>query len=111
VWTAVQEGQAIPQSRRAAGNDDKPQTRASIVQVTNLGITVKDSPQNTIVFVTRLDNGSPVEGANVSIIGLDNKVLERTDRERRHRECLGDAAPRSQRLVEVCLHRHRREGR
>ena len=74
VWTAVQEGQAIPLSRRAAGNDDNPQTRASIVQVTNLGITVKDSPQNTIVFVTRLDNGSPVEGANVSIIGLDNKV-------------------------------------
>jgi len=65
VWTAVREGEAIPQARRAMGTSDKPQIRASIVQVTNLGITVKDSPQNTLVFVTRLDNGSAVEGANV----------------------------------------------
>jgi alpha-2-macroglobulin len=77
VWTAIGEGQPIPQSRRAAGLDAAPQTRASIVQVTNLGITVKDSPQNTLVFVTRLDNGSPVEGATVSIISVDNKVLWR----------------------------------
>ena len=32
--------------------------RASLVQVTNLGISVKDSPQNTLVFVTRLDTGA-----------------------------------------------------
>ena len=47
-------------------------TRSSLVQVTNLGITVKDSPQNTLVFVTRLDNGAPVSGANVSIVRTDN---------------------------------------
>ena len=35
-------------------------------------ITVKDSPQNTLVFVTRLDNGAPVPGANVSIVRIDN---------------------------------------
>jgi len=83
VWTAVREGESIPKARRAAGNEDKPQTRASVVQVTNLGISVKDSPQNTAVFVTRLDNGSPVEGAQVSIISLENKVFwsGRTDRE------------------------------
>ena len=77
VWTAVREGEPIPQARRRSGNQDRPQTRASIVQVTNLGITVKDSPQNTLVFVTRLDNGSAVEGANVSIISVDNKVFWR----------------------------------
>jgi alpha-2-macroglobulin len=75
VWTAVRDGEPIPQARRASGTGDKPQTRSSIVQVTNLGVTVKDSPQNTLVFVTRLDNGSPVEGANVSIISVDNKVF------------------------------------
>ncbi len=75
IWTAVREGEAIPQSRRASGDADKPQTRASIVQVTNLGITVKDSPQNTLVFVTRLDNGTAVAGANVSIINLENKMV------------------------------------
>jgi hypothetical protein len=77
VWTAVREGEPIPQARRRSGNQAKPQTRASIVQVTNLGITVKDSPQNTLVFVTRLDNGSAVEGANVSIISVDHKVFWR----------------------------------
>ncbi len=75
VWTAVREGESIPKARRADGNNDKPQTRASVVQVTNLGITVKDSPQNTAVFVTRLDNGSPVEGAKVSIISIRNNVI------------------------------------
>jgi uncharacterized protein YfaS (alpha-2-macroglobulin family) len=75
VWTALGEGRIIPQARRAVGADAKPQVRASVVQVTNLGISVKDSPQNTVVFVTRLDNGSPVEGAKVSIISLDNKVF------------------------------------
>ena len=49
-------------------------TRATVVQVTNLGLTVKDSPQNTLVFVTRLDDAAPVEGARVSIVTLDNKV-------------------------------------
>jgi hypothetical protein len=77
VWTAVREGEAIPNAHRAAGDTEKPQTRASVVQVTNLGISVKDSPQNTLVFVTRLDNGSPVEGANVSIVRLDNRVFWR----------------------------------
>jgi uncharacterized protein YfaS (alpha-2-macroglobulin family) len=77
VWTAVREGEAIPKAHRAGSEAEKPQTRASVVQVTNLGISVKDSPQNTLVFVTRLDNGSPVSGANVSIVRLDNKVFWR----------------------------------
>src|SRR5262249_17444857 len=47
---------------------------ATIVQVTNLGITVKDSPQNTLVFVTRLDTGAPVSNAAVSIIRTDNST-------------------------------------
>ena len=46
-------------------------TRATVVQVTNLGLTVKDSPQNTLVFVTRLDNALPVEGAKVSVVLTD----------------------------------------
>ena len=45
------------------------------MQVTNLGITVKDSPQNTLIFVTRLDNAAPVEGATVSIINTKNETF------------------------------------
>jgi uncharacterized protein YfaS (alpha-2-macroglobulin family) len=71
VWTAVEDGEPIG---RAARFPDA-RVRASLVQVTNLGITVKDSPQNTLVFVTRLDNGAPVPGARVSIVDTRNQAV------------------------------------
>jgi uncharacterized protein YfaS (alpha-2-macroglobulin family) len=74
VWTAVREGEKLPRTRSYSGGD---RTRASVVQVTNLGITVKDSPQNTLVFVTRLDNGAAVAGASVSIVRRDNSTFWR----------------------------------
>ncbi len=69
VWAAVEVGQPI-----ARAHTYGQRTRATVVQVTNLGLTVKDSPQNTLVFVTRLDNALPVDGAKVSIVTLENKV-------------------------------------
>jgi uncharacterized protein YfaS (alpha-2-macroglobulin family) len=69
VWAAVENGVSIQNAKRSL----QP-TRASLVQVTNLGVTVKDSPQNTLVFVTRLDNAVPVAGAKVSIINRDNSI-------------------------------------
>ncbi len=69
LWTAVENGASIPNAKRSV----QP-VRASLVQVTNLGVTVKDSPQNTLVFVTRLDNAAPVAGAKVSIINRDNSL-------------------------------------
>jgi uncharacterized protein YfaS (alpha-2-macroglobulin family) len=71
VWAALQPGGTIDRSR-PWGDGRMP--ISSVVQVTNLGITVKDSPQNTLVLVTRLDTGAPVGGADVSIIKLDNSV-------------------------------------
>lgn len=71
VWAAVQDGDAIA---RAHQSPDA-RTVATVVQVTNLGISVKDSPQNTLIFVTALDTGKPVAGANVAIRTLDNKVF------------------------------------
>ena len=65
------EGAPIPRARQEA----KPPVQASVVQVTNLALTVKDSPQNTLVLVTRLDDGEPVAGATVSIRTLDNAVF------------------------------------
>ena len=72
VWAAVQPGATIQRARPFVDSAARP--IATVVQVTNLGITVKDSPQNTLVFVTRLDNGMPVGGADVSIIRVDNSV-------------------------------------
>jgi len=70
VWAAVQEGDPIAQSRPYGRN----LTRSTIVQVTNLGVSVKDSPLNTLVMVTRLDDAKPVAGAKVSLRTTDNAV-------------------------------------
>jgi len=71
VWAAVKDEQALARAPRA--KDPKP--RSSVVQVTNLGLTVKDSPHDTTVLVSSLDRGQPVEGAKVSIRTLDNAVF------------------------------------
>ena len=71
VWAALQEGEAIPK----AHHEPEERPAASLIQVTNLGINVKDSPANTLIFVTRLDSAQPVEGAQVAIRNLDNKVV------------------------------------
>src|SRR5205809_2826159 len=56
VWAAVKAGQPIPRAKRLTDEYQQPDTTGTLVQVTNLGISVKDSPQNTVVMVTRLDN-------------------------------------------------------
>src|SRR5688500_1566097 len=71
VWAAIKEGAPIPRAHQ----DSKPPVRASVVQVTTLALTVKDSPRNTLVLVTRLDDGEPVQGATVTIRTLDNAVF------------------------------------
>ena len=68
AWAAIREGTPIPKAHQ----ETKPPVRASVVQVTNLALTVKDSPRNTLVMVTRLDDGEPVSGAAVTIRTLDN---------------------------------------
>ena len=83
------------------------------MQVTNLGITVKDSPQNTLVFVTRLDDAEPVAGARVSIRTPDNAVFwtgvtgRGTASRWRPRTALRDP----ERVLGVPLPRHGGEGR
>lgn len=70
VWAAIQPGATIPKANRF---DEK--VTATVVQTTNLGLSVKDSPQNTLILVTRLDDAKPVAGAKVSIRTTENKVV------------------------------------
>jgi alpha-2-macroglobulin len=70
VWAALQDQDRMPKAKAS----ESPALKSTLVQVTNLGISVKDSPQNVLVFVTRLDDGMPVEGATVSIRTLENTV-------------------------------------
>ncbi len=76
VWAAIKELEPIPLARRYT-DEGVDRIRASVVQVTNLGISIKDSPQNTLLFVTRLDTGAPVAGARVSLVRLDNSIYWR----------------------------------
>lgn len=73
LWAAIEEGKPIARSHLAG--DGAP--RSTIIQVTNLGLTVKDSPQNTLIFVTRLDTGAPVAGVNVAIRNTANQEVWR----------------------------------
>lgn len=70
LWAALRDGDPIP---RAHETDTARPTRSTLVQVTNLGLSVKDSPHNTLVFVTRLDTGAPAPGARVAIRDLENR--------------------------------------
>jgi uncharacterized protein YfaS (alpha-2-macroglobulin family) len=70
VWAAVENGTSVENARRP-----RRPLRASVVQITNLGVTVKHSPHNTLVFVTRLYDAAPVAGAKVSIVNRDNSLL------------------------------------
>jgi alpha-2-macroglobulin len=73
VWVAVRDGDPIAKAEIYGGAEVT--TRSTLVQVTNLGLSVKDSPQNTLVFVTRLDTAAPVAGAKVSIRNAENQVI------------------------------------
>jgi alpha-2-macroglobulin len=79
VWAAVAPGEVQPRSVPANGS----RPRSTLLQVTNLGISFKESPQSTLVFVTRLDTGAPVPDARVSIVDTANVTQWRgtTDRD------------------------------
>jgi hypothetical protein len=70
AWAELAPGNPISRSRFG-----EREGASTLLQVTNLGISVKDSPQNTLIFVTRLDDARPVEGAKVSIRTLENKIF------------------------------------
>lgn len=73
VWAAIRDGAPIARSKPITPGA----TKSSLVQVTNLGLTVKDAPEGTLVFVTRLDNAAPVAGATVSLIGTNEQAAWR----------------------------------
>lgn len=72
VWAAVAPVEALPGSAMPAQFGRR---RGALLQVTNLGITVKDSPYSTLVAVTRLDNAGAVPGARVSIVTAEGRPL------------------------------------
>ena len=106
LWAAVAPAELLPRACTAYGR-----APGTLLQVTNLGITVKDSPQSTLVFVTRLDTGAPVPEARVAIVDSgEPRAVARDDRSRRRGAGAGDdAAPAA--AWQTLLHRDGGEGR
>ncbi len=92
-WAGLEPGDPIALAKTV------PRDTSTLVQVTNLGISVKDSPQSTLVFVTSLDAGDPVAGAAVSVVNTGNATVWRGHhRIGRHRDRAGVAAPQVRQL-------------
>ena len=77
------------------------------------GSRVKDSPQSTLVFVTRLDNGEPVGGrrGDRSSTSPTSSCGAARRAERRRRDGARHAAPQARQLGRPLVHRHGRKGR
>ncbi|HJX55063.1 MAG TPA: MG2 domain-containing protein, partial [Polyangia bacterium] len=55
-------------------NSEKPRVREALINVTNLGVTAKLAAGSGLVWVTRLDSGAPVPGAEVAIRDRSGKT-------------------------------------
>ena len=56
--------------------NESTQRRFGLVQYTDLGLTAKFSPHQSLIFVTHLHSADPVEGATVEIRTAENEVVE-----------------------------------
>jgi alpha-2-macroglobulin len=71
---AIRDGETIPRAELRTDESGKPRPVSTIVQTTDLGLTLKQSPIGMLVWVTRLSDGSPVANASVEIRDRQNAV-------------------------------------
>src|SRR5262249_37386083 len=71
VWAAAT---AAGMLAGVASNPPGQPRQHALSQGTHLGVSVKDSAQSTLVFVTHLDSGTPVPNARVAIVDRDNRT-------------------------------------
>jgi len=63
--------------REENAGDDEFVTQEAILQVTDIGITAKASPENTLIWATSLYTGEPLPGVSVCMRDDKNKVIWR----------------------------------
>ncbi|HEY0787271.1 MAG TPA: MG2 domain-containing protein, partial [Thermoanaerobaculia bacterium] len=57
--------------------EGKPVPKSTVVQATDIGLTLKHSPFGALIWATRLSDAAPVAGASVEIRDLGNRVVWR----------------------------------
>ena len=75
VLGKVSRGVVLAQIDNIFQYSDHPRYLKSLIQVTNLGITGKFSPDNNLIWVTNLKDATPAAGAQVEIRSDSNQVL------------------------------------
>ena len=65
----------VPRPRNRQYNDRKTDSYSAYLQITNLGITAKAGRDDGLIWVTHLDSGRPVEGAEVSVLSRGGERL------------------------------------
>jgi alpha-2-macroglobulin len=72
VWAGLEAAEVLPGVR----TDSRfVPIRSTLLQVTNIGLSVKDSPVGTLAWVTALDTAEPIAGARVTIRSVGNQAL------------------------------------
>ncbi len=74
-WAAVEDGAPIARAERAGDENGRPVPRSTVVQATDIGLTLKHSPFGALIWATRLSDASPVPGASVEIRDAGNRVV------------------------------------
>jgi alpha-2-macroglobulin len=72
VWAGLEAAEVLPGVR----TDSRfVPIRSTLLQVTNIGLSVKDSPVGTLAWVTTLDTAEPIADARVEIRNAGNDVV------------------------------------
>jgi len=73
VWASI----ALKQAFRDAPVSDYwyDGSKSALIQVTDLGMTLKYSPEECLVYVTSLSSAQPVAGCQVELRSMDNRVI------------------------------------
>ncbi len=77
IWADYPGGLDAPGASPAVTVRPVPFTTATLIQVTNIGLTVRGTAERLAILASRLDTGAPVAAADLTVLDDANRVLWR----------------------------------
>ena len=90
IWAAYPGGREAPGVSPVVTVRPVPFTNTTLIQVTNIGLTVRGTEGRLAILASRLDTGAPIADADVTVLDEANRVLWRGSTDGAG---LGDARP------------------